>query len=105
MTLLLHRAPEQTDADFGSRGTHTDVWGFGTTVLHLASGQLPYHGLSAHQMLTAMIKQKPPAVPDSLPDWLQQLIKQCLTFDIHARPTVAQLLQVMCRPFQVRSET
>ena len=96
MHLLMfdHRAPEQTDSDFGSRGSHTDVWGFATTVLHLATGQLPYQGLTSHQMLTAMIKRRPPAVPATLPEWMRHLLESCLSFDIAGRPSVADLLQV-----------
>ena len=71
------------------------MWGFGTTVLHLATGQLPYNGLTPHQMLTAMIKQRSPAVPDTLPEWLQHFLKQCLTFDVAARPSAGQLLKVI----------
>ncbi len=92
-TVLL-RAPEQTGEGFGPRGSFTDVWGFATTILHMATGQVPYSGLTLHQMLTAMIRQRPPAVPDSLPGWLQQLLSQCLSFNTAARPSVQQLLQV-----------
>ena len=63
-------------------------------MLHLATGQLPYNGLTLHQILTAMIKSRPPAVPETLPVWLQRLLKQCLSFDVAARPGVQQLLQV-----------
>ena len=97
MLLAWCRAPEQTDAELGTRGTHTDVWGFATTILHLATGQLPYNGLNAPQMLTAMIKGRPPAVPSTLPAWLQELLKQCLVFDAAARPSVQLLLQVTRR--------
>ena len=68
----MFRAPEQADAEFGDKGTHTDVWGFASSMLHLATGQLPYAGLTQVQMLTAMVKQRPPAVPDTLPAWLGQ---------------------------------
>ena len=60
----------------------------------MATGQLPYQGLTPPQMLTAMIKQRPPAVPETIPDWLQQLLMQCLAFDVAARLAVTQLLQV-----------
>lgn len=89
-----YRAPEQTDSDFGPRGSYTDVWGFATTILHLATGQLPYSGLSQFQIMTAMIKKRPPFVSESLPEGLQSLLKQCLNFDIAQRPSVAQLSQV-----------
>ena len=89
-----HRAPEQAGESFGLRGSHSDAWGFGTTILHLASGVLPYNGLSLTQMLSAMIRERPPAVPDTLPSWLQQLLKQCFSFNSAARPTAKLLLQV-----------
>ena len=57
------RAPEQTGDTFGLRDRHTDVWGFGTTILHMATGVLPYNGLNLLQMLTALMKGRPPAVP------------------------------------------
>ena len=94
--ILVHRAPEQTGEGFGPRGSYTDVWGFATTLLHMATGQLPYSGLTLHQMLTAMIRERAPAVPDTLPPWLQQVLRQCLSFDVAARPTMQQLLQVSC---------
>ena len=92
--LTQHRAPEQTDAEFGPRGTHTDVWGFASTVIHLATGQLPYSGLTPLQILGAMLRRRPPAVADTLPAWLQQNLQQCLSFDVAARPSLLQLLQV-----------
>ena len=92
--LCAGRAPEQADADRGPRGTHTDVWGFASCVLHLATGRLPYRGLTHNQTLTALVKSRAPEVPSSLPAWLQQALKQCLSFDPAARPTVAHLRQV-----------
>lgn len=88
------------NAKFGSPGIHTDVWGFATTILHMATGQLPYRVHTPHQTLMAMIRQRPPSVPETLSWWLQQLLRQCLTFDADARPTVAQLPQVMLPLFQ-----
>ena len=94
------RAPEQVDAEFGDSGTHTDVWGFAACMLHLATGQLPYQGLTQMQMVSAMFKKHAPEVPDSLPDWLQQILEHALTFNTAARPSVALLHKVhqsLCR--------
>ena len=88
------RALKQADADRGPRGTHTDVWGFASCLLHLATGQLPYKGLSHNQTLSALLKSRAPEVPSSLPAWLQHALKQSLSFDAAARPTVAHLRQV-----------
>ena len=99
------RSPEQADADFGIRGPHTDIWGFAACVLHLASGRLPYQGLSLPQMITAMLKRRPPDVPATLPAWLQQALRQSLVFDTAARPSLEQLLQVgrLCKRCQSRT--
>lgn len=82
------------DTDFGMRGVHTDVWGFATCTLHLATGQLPYQGKTLPQMVSAMLKRRSPEVPASMPAWLQQVLQRCLSFDTAARPSVANLHQV-----------
>ena len=93
-----YRAPEQTDEEeFGRRGSHTDAWGFAATVLHLVTGQVPYSSFTPMQIMGAMTKRRPPAVPDTLPPWLQNILRQCLSFDAAARPSVLQLLQVSVR--------
>ena len=99
--LCVHRAPEQTDAEFGRRGSHTDLWGFATTVLQLPTGQLPYSGFTPMQIMGAMSRRRPPAVPETLPAWLQRVLQQCLSFDVSARPPVLQLLQAS-PPFSQR---
>ena len=73
---------------------HTDVWGFATCMLHLATGQLPYHGLNQWQIMYAMSNKHLPDVRTTLPGWLQLALRQCLKFDPAARTSVAQLLQV-----------
>ena len=98
LVFICMQAPEQVDADFALRGSHTDVWGFGTCILHLATGQLPYQGLTQLQMVSAVLKRRLPDVPASLPEWLQQALKDCLSFDTAARPSVAWLHQVGQRP-------
>ena len=94
LCMQLHRAPEQTDDEFGARGPHTDVWGFATTILQLATGQQPYKDLTLLPMVTAMSKDRAPAVPDTLPVWLQHILKSCFSGEVVKRPTVLQLLQV-----------
>ena len=64
-------------------------------MMHLATGQPPYHDLSQLQMLTAMIKKRQPEIPTSLPAWMQQVLQQCFSFDTAARPSVSYLHQVL----------
>lgn len=92
--MMLSRAPEQADSAFGRRGPHTDVWGFAACVLHLATGQLPYAGLTPLQVLFAFSKRQPPNVPDTLPTWLGQSLQQCLSCNPIARPSVALVYKV-----------
>ena len=80
-------------AEYAHSGTHTDVWGFAACILHLATGQLPYQGSNPTQIASMMPKFLP-EVPASLPEWLQQTLKQCFSVNTAARPSVAHLLQV-----------
>ncbi len=80
----------------GLRGSHTDVWGFAATVLHLATGHLPYQGLTHWQIMSAVSQGRFPEVPSSLPGRLQKALNSCLSFDNAARPSVLQLYQVRC---------
>jgi len=89
------RAPEQVHSELGARGPHNDVWGFAACILHLATGQLPYAGLTMIQMGTAMSEGRTPNIPDTLPEWLQQIMRDCVKFDATARPSVVQLQQVI----------
>ena len=73
---------------------HTDVWGFAACIVHIFSGQQPYPGLSQLQIVSAMLKGRPPVIPSAFPEWLQQILKQCFSFDATARPSVLQLHQV-----------
>lgn len=93
------RAPEQIDTEFGPTGSHTDVWDFAMTVLHLATGGLPHANLSDIQVVSAMLTGRHwnPAVSAALPNWLQQLLRQCLSKDSHERPSIPHLLQVSHR--------
>lgn len=63
-------------------------------MLHLATGQLPYQGSNPAQVESVMLKGAPPEVPISVPGWLQQILKQCFSFDTAARPSVAHLFQL-----------
>ena len=46
------------------------------------------------QTASAMMRRKPPQAPDTLPEWLQQVLRQCFNFDALRRPTAAQLHEV-----------
>ncbi|KAL3162219.1 hypothetical protein ABBQ32_009923 [Trebouxia sp. C0010 RCD-2024] len=66
--------------------------------LQLASAacqRLPYQGKTLPQMVSAMLKRRSLEVPASMPAWLQQVLQRCLSFDIAARPSVANLHQVL----------
>ncbi len=41
-----------------------------------------------------MLKKRLPEVPSSLPEWLQEALTSCLSFDTAARLSISQLHQV-----------
>ena len=67
-------------------------------MLYLATGELPYKDLTLVQMVDAMVKGKPPNVPDTLPAWLQHLLRHCFSFDVVERPPLPHLIQVKTVP-------
>lgn len=83
------------DVELGTQGKHTDIWGLAACVLHLVTGLPPYHDLTMMQTVSAMMRERMPHVPETLPEWLQLLLKQCFSFDAQERPTANQLLEVI----------
>ncbi|VDP84742.1 unnamed protein product [Echinostoma caproni] len=96
--------PDQTANGYDIR---SDVWSFGITMVELATGEFPYPKWdSVFQLLTYVLKNDPPSVPERLPrpggdividpavepdNWefspeFRDFVNQCLRRDFHERP-------------------
>ncbi|THD22321.1 putative Dual specificity mitogen-activated protein kinase kinase, partial [Fasciola hepatica] len=108
-----YMAPERIHPDQTANGydIRSDVWSFGITMIELATGEFPYPKWdSVFQLLTYVLKNDPPSVPERLPrptataeavvlddpvlkpgNWefssdFRDFVNQCLRRDFHERP-------------------
>src|SRR6185369_1180023 len=76
----LYMAPEQVRA-VGEADPATDVWALGVVLYELVAGVPPFHGVTAKDILTQVIRKAPasPCIlrPD-LPRKLESVILKCL---------------------------
>jgi serine/threonine protein kinase len=89
-----YMAPEQCDpARYSEIGPAADVWSLGATLFEaLAARQaFPADGVARF----AQLRTEPPAVPNSAPPALAAAVRACLVGDPAARPTAAELDEML----------
>jgi TolB-like protein/tRNA A-37 threonylcarbamoyl transferase component Bud32/tetratricopeptide (TPR) repeat protein len=85
-------APEQALGDAGT-DHRADIYSLGCVAYELLSGNPPFHGRTAQQMIAAHIHEVPPPVESARPDTPMQLatlVSRCLSKDPAARPQTAR---------------
>jgi serine/threonine-protein kinase len=88
--------PEQAAGD--AVGPSADVYALGCTAYELLSGRPPFHGRTSQQLMAAHIAEPPPALTPpngQMPPALATLVMRCLAKDPAARPTAAEVAQVL----------
>jgi serine/threonine protein kinase len=70
-------------------GVEADVFAFGATLAYAATGRQPY-GQGPASAVAYRVVQHPPDL-EGVPEWLEPLLRECLTTDPAARPTAAQI--------------
>lgn len=76
-------SPEQLDAKggYGEIGPASDVWGLAATLFYVLTSRTPYPESSAMALFAALFTKEPRRLKDvdvNAPDWLDDLISQCL---------------------------
>eukprot|EP00899_Mesostigma_viride_P012678 jgi/Mesvir1/21410/Mv20885-RA.1 len=101
-----YMAPEQwIPEEFGGITTAADAWGFGCVLVEMASATAPWAGLNNFQIMTRVTppRMMSPAIPDSLPSSLRDLLRCCFAYQPTDRPAFAEIL-VMLRQGVVMSQ-
>jgi serine/threonine-protein kinase len=86
-------SPEQ--ALGGNVEARSDIYGLGATAYYALSGQIPFDGQSATEILAKHVTEAPPALASlglSVPRKLASVIDRCLSKDPEHRPSTAQTL-------------
>jgi serine/threonine-protein kinase len=78
---LAYMSPEQARGQAVDR--RTDIWAFGCVLYELLSGQRPFSGATASDMVSAILSREPDweALPSSTPPSVQRLLRRCLEKD------------------------
>jgi predicted Ser/Thr protein kinase len=69
-------APEQVRGE--SADAHTDIWALGVLLYELVTGAKPFRGAAVAEMFSAILRDPPAPLPDSVPVGLRVLIERCL---------------------------
>jgi serine/threonine protein kinase len=75
---LAYMAPEAFD---GKRNEQTDVWSTGVIFYQLLSGRLPYDQPDTPSFIGAIMRHDPPALPDSVPEVVREIVTKALQRD------------------------
>ncbi|WP_308408004.1 serine/threonine-protein kinase [Streptomyces mayonensis] len=96
-------APEQARGEPTTAAS--DVFSFGATLFHLATGRSPYRGMDEGTVLEQLVRAASGDLClDGLPTDLDPLIRPCLTVDPAERPSPQDLLQVCGQWLALRPE-
>jgi serine/threonine protein kinase/tetratricopeptide (TPR) repeat protein len=75
-----YMAPEQIEGRWRDTGPATDLYGLGCMAWELCTGQTPFEGVAATQIMTSHLLREPPAfeprhaVPEGFELWLRRLL-------------------------------
>ena len=101
-----YMAPEQAAADFVDH--RADIYAFGIMAYEMLTGQPPFHGRSAKQLLAAQLTELPAPLSDrrpGVPNALSDLIMRCLQKEADERPQSAQeLIETLENPAVVSGD-
>jgi hypothetical protein len=70
----------------------TDVWAMGAVLQTVLTGRAPFTGSSAPEILFKIVKDAPPALPESVPADFRALVAACLAKEPTMRPPDATAL-------------
>lgn len=87
-------APEQTSGLRQDIGPWCDVWAVGAVLFYALTGNPPYQGAGALEIITRVASEPPPRVRTQRPDVppeLDDLVASVMQHDVGQRPTAAQV--------------
>jgi TolB-like protein len=99
-------APEQAAADVVDH--RADIYAFGIMAYEMLTGQPPFHGRSAKQLLAAQLTEIPAPLDTAragIPAALSSLVMRCLQKEPYERPqSAAELIEILENPAVVSGD-
>jgi TolB-like protein/cytochrome c-type biogenesis protein CcmH/NrfG len=92
--VVMGTGPYMSPEQIMGRGDHrADVFALGILLFEMATGRRPFHGRTAAELASAILRDTPPPVTDEradLPVDLARIIRRCLERDVHRRIQTAR---------------
>jgi eukaryotic-like serine/threonine-protein kinase len=76
MGTIGYMSPEQVKGELTDY--RSDIFSFGLLLHELLAGKRPFQGDSAVETMTAILKQDPPELPESVPPTVREIVGHCL---------------------------
>lgn len=73
---VAYMAPEVLRGEPGDQ--RSDLWGLGVVLYEMAAGRVPFHGRTAPELSSAILRDAPPPLPGRIPPGLSAVILRCL---------------------------
>jgi len=90
----------------GERATvQSDVWALGVVLYDMASGELPFHGKSIAELGSAILKDPPAPLPESVHPGLQSIVQRCLAKEPSQRYKLASEVRAALQSLEPGSGT
>jgi len=80
---LLYMAPETLRGE--PADPRTDLWALGAVIYEMAVGTPPFQGRTPYELSSAILKERPKALPQGVPQGLQAIVQRCLVKEREAR--------------------
>lgn len=89
----IYMAPESFESELVS--SECDVWALGCCLVHLFSGQRPWHHVD-RKAFYRLVQTQHPLIPAAMPARLRSLVKQCFARNPKRRPTADECYSAIC---------
>ncbi len=98
-----YMSPEQVRG--GELDARSDIFSLGIVLYEMAAGVRPFRGATGADVASAVLREEPAPLPDSVPATLRMVIERCLNKEPRARFQSAADLAFALRSLSARSST
>ncbi|XP_072043457.1 uncharacterized protein [Amphiura filiformis] len=92
MSPEIHKGNERGKGVYSKPG---DIYAYGMLMLEIYTRELPFVGMEWQTLVFRVCGGEQPAIPESCPESLSDLMRQCWSMDLKRRPTIEDVIKVL----------